>query len=288
MKHIQMGTRRMKHIQSENIQSENDHSENGHSDQPAFEMHTEIFECNPLDLLFFEIIDKIPDPETLATKFFNLHRDMVIDGKCTEEELADRHLHYERPVRHVVTEDAFYHTLVKTIFYSGFRPSVIDRYMPTILNYFSDFRAVVQFKFKDLENIRNDPNMIRNKSKIKACYENAWVLHELVHHYGSIQNYFDEFRDFFEIHNSFALLELYDELQQDFYFLGEMTTLNFMTDLGFDVFKPTREVMRAFKRLGLICHEWDYLEAVYVGRRMSAATRLPLDYIVQVMQQFGR
>jgi len=262
--------------------------ENLHPEQPAFELLTEIFPCSPLDMLFFEIQAKIPEPEVLAAKFFELHGELVRGGRCTEEELVEMHHLYGIPTHHRIDNDTFYRTLVKTIFYSGFRPAVIDRYMPAILSHFSDYRAVVQYEDKDLERIRCDDNMIRNKSKIKACYENAWVLYELVHRFGSIQDYLNNYRDVFDKHNSFALLQLYDEFQQHFYFLGEMTTLNFMTDLGFEVFKPSREVMRAFKRLELISYEWDYLEAVYVGRSMSAATRLPLHYVVKVMQQFGQ
>jgi len=255
---------------------------------PAFEMHTEIFPRSPVDLLFFEILAKVPNAEVLAEKFFDLHCDLVRSGRASEEELVDMHRQYESPKRHTISDDAFYQTLVKTIFYSGFRPSVIERYMPAVFKYFDDFRKVVHYDDKTLEEMRSDPNMIKNKSKIKACYDNAWVLLELTNRFGSAQNFLDHYRDFFDKHNSYALLQLYDELQQNFYFLGEMTTLNFMADLGFEVFRPTRDAMRAFKRLGFITYEWDYLEAVYVGRGISAATKLPLEYVVKVLQEFGQ
>jgi len=267
---------------------ENINPENFNPDMPAFEMHTEIFPCSNIDLLFFEILAKVPEAEVLAEKFFDLHRELVLSGRSTEEELVDMHRQYESPKRHAISDEVFYQTLVKTIFYSGFRPSVIDRYMPAVFKYFEDFRKVVHYEDKALEAMRSDPNMIKNRSKIKACYDNAWVLLDLTNRFGSAQNFLDHYRDFFDKHNSYALLQLYDELQQNFYFLGEMTTLNFMTDLGFEVFKPTREVMRAFKRQDLVSYEWDYLEAVYVGRGISAATRLPLEYVVKVLQQFGQ
>lgn len=267
---------------------ENINPENINPNLHPFELDTEIFPCGPIDLLFFEIQANVPEPEVLAEKFFDLHRDLVLSGRGTEEELVEMHRLYEAPKRRDISDDVFYQTLVKTIFYSGFRPAVIDRYMPAVFRHFEDFRKVVRYEDKALEEMRSDPDMIKNRSKIKACYENAWVLLELTNRFGSAQNFLDHYRDFFDKHNSYALLQLYDELQQNFYFLGEMTTLNFMTDLGFDVFKPTREVMRAFKRLELVSYEWDYLEAVYVGRAISAATKLPLEYVVKVLQEFGR
>jgi len=61
--------------------------ENLYPEHPAAELHTEIFPCSPLDMLFFEIQAKIPEPKVLAAKFFELPWPYLLD-RCSLSEDA--------------------------------------------------------------------------------------------------------------------------------------------------------------------------------------------------------
>lgn len=78
-------------------------------------------------------------------------------------------------------------------FYSGFKASTVDRYLEKIRLHFPDYRSVSNYSLIEIEEIKNDPNMKRNKSQIDACIKNAKKVSEIVGKYSSIKNYIDFF-----------------------------------------------------------------------------------------------
>lgn len=247
------------------------------------------FSVNKRDLLGYEEISEedqdVFDQDALTTAFYELHQELVLKGKLTEDGLEIMHQAYRPPTPPTVSDDTFYQDLVKTIFYSGFRPTVIDRYLHTVYKYFSDYREVMKYTREDVDFIMKDPGMIKNRSKIMACYNNAWTVSTIGLHCGSMQSFLDVLND---DNSSLGLEHLWEGLQLHFDFMGEITALNLMSELGFDVFRPNKDLMRGFKRLGLIETEKDHIKAVKAARVMSIGTRLPLEYIAIVVQLHGQ
>lgn len=118
--------------------------------------------------------------------------------------------------------------------------------------------------------------MIQNKSKIDACVQNAKRITQIVDKYGSIKAYI---HSFYPNSSDEALYRLKRSLESKFSFLGGVTSYHFMTDIGLNVLKPDRVILRIFKRLGLIESEKDFLGAVKIGRAFSEATNLSNRFI---------
>jgi hypothetical protein len=70
--------------------------------------------------------------------------------------------------------------------------------------------------------------------------------------------------------------------------MGPITSFHFLTDIGFNVIKPDRVLMRIFFRLGLVQSETDYVTAIIVGRRFSEATGYPIRYIDIIFVSYGQ
>ena len=79
-----------------------------------------------------------------------------------------------------------------------------------------------------------------------------------------------------------------EELEYRFDYLGGITVYHFLTDIGYEVLKPDRVLLRIFKRLGLIEDEKQLLKTVIQGRRFSKATGLPIRYIDIIFVKYGQ
>lgn len=127
--------------------------------------------------------------------------------------------------------------------------------------------------------------MIQNKSKIDECVKNAKRVNAIADKYGSMKAYIG----FFNPNSSDeALYRLKRSLESNISFLGGVTSYHFMTDIGLNVLKPDRVILRIFKRLGLIEREDDLLGAVKVGRAFSKATNLPIRFIDIIFVLYGQ
>lgn len=183
------------------------------------------------------------------------------------------------------TDQDLYQLLVMIIFYSGFRASTVESKEEVILGYFPDHNTVANFTQDDMRLILSDPKMIRNEKKIKSCIVNARVFKEILVDYDSFQHYLDSF----DANASFDnLVLLKEELEYRFEYLGGISVYHFLTDLGFNVLKPDRVILRIFKRLGLIESEKQLLKTVVQGRRFSKATGLPIRYIDIILVKYGQ
>ena len=184
-----------------------------------------------------------------------------------------------------LTDDQYYSILVDVIFYSGFKAATVDKYIENIHHHFPSIDVVIKYTESDLIHIINDPNIIQNQSKIRACFTNALVMHEIILEYGSFSKYVDYFNP---TKDEKSLYIFKKTLERQFHFLGGITSFHFMTDIGLNVIKPDRVIMRIFKRLGLIDHEKDILKAIEIGRQMSKLTGLPIRYIDVILVLYGQ
>ena len=183
------------------------------------------------------------------------------------------------------SDQELFEMLTMIVFYSGFRASTIESKEKIILRHLSDIDTVSQYTEKQLQNILADPEMIKNESKINACRANAKTFKNIVDKYGSFQNYLDSF----DAKSSFDnLVLLKEELEFRFDYLGETTVYHFLTDVGFNVLKPDRVILRIFKRIGIIESEKQLLKTVVQGRQFANATAQPIRYIDIIFVKYGQ
>jgi DNA-3-methyladenine glycosylase I len=186
--------------------------------------------------------------------------------------------------------DADYHRImVHVVFYSGFKAVTVGKKLRAIDKYFSDYKSVALYSARDVDVMLANPAMLRNKSKIKACIDNAQAFESLVNQQGSFQTYLDSFSPRASLEN---LMRLRRDLRKRFGYLSKITSYHFLTDTGAPVLKPDRVIMRIFHRLGLIesenTSEDQLLKAVYEGHKFAQATGHPIRYVDIVFVAYGQ
>lgn len=181
----------------------------------------------------------------------------------TFQDVYGRFKTFETKIR---SDDEYFETLIMIVFYSGFKAATVENKEKIILSHFPKYILVAEYSETDIHRIMSDPKMIKNEKKIRACISNARIFRRIIQHYGSFLEYLNSYnaKDTFE-----NLLELKNELEYRFDYLGGTTVFHFLTDLGFNVLNPDRVISRIFKRLGLIDDEKNLLQTVEQGREFS-------------------
>lgn len=198
---------------------------------------------------------------------------------------ASNYGHYKTYENKIHSDKDLYQLLVMIIFYSGFRASTVESREQIIRNHFPDPNTVSSYSEKEVGAILTDPGMIKNIKKIRSCVANAKVFKKIIDEFGSFNNYLENFKPRESFEN---LILLKEELEYKFEFLGGTTVYHFLTDLGFNVIKPDRVIMRIFKRLGLIESEKQLLKTVVQGRKFAEATGHPIRYIDIIFVKYGQ
>src|SRR5208283_3690415 len=90
-------------------------------------------------------------------------------------------------------DEAYFENRSRVIFQAGLNWHVIDNKWPSIKKAFSDFKIgkVAYFNNADVERLMKDPEIIRNKGKIKGMIQNAQNFQAIEKQYGSFQKYLD-------------------------------------------------------------------------------------------------
>lgn len=201
----------------------------------------------------------------------------------SEEDFIKQFGRFKKFENKKLNDNKIFKILTMIVFYSGFRSSVVESKEEIILGHFPDYQTVSQYSEEDYNIILSDTKMIRNRNKIKACIQNAKKFKTIVNKYGSFQNYLDSFNANDSFENFFILK---DKLC-NFSFLGETTVYHFLSDLGFNVLKPDRVILRIFKRLGLIEND-ERLLAIKQGKLFAKETGLPIRYIDIIFVKYGQ
>ena len=181
-------------------------------------------------------------------------------------------------------DDDYYEILVKVIFYSGFRAATVDKYMPSIMRRFPDYKTVMGYGKEAFNEIANADDMIKNTRKINACIDNAERFDKIVKEHGSFESYINLFAPGENDGNLFR----FKKALEKFDFIGPVTAYHFMKDIGLNVIKPDIVLMRIFKRLGFIKNPNNLWGAVKIGRQFREATNLPIQYIDFVFVLYGQ
>lgn len=183
------------------------------------------------------------------------------------------------------TDDEYFQIIKRIIFYSGFKAETVTNKLDIIDNHFPDYKTVSLFDETNLTLILSDKKMIKNRNKISATINNAKIVKQIVEEHGSFQLYIDSFNPTTSFEN---LMLLKEELEYRFDYLGGITVYHFLTDIGLDVLKPDRVIVRIFKRLGLIEDEKQLLKTIIQGRKFASATGYPIRYIDVIFVTYGQ
>ena len=91
------------------------------------------------------------------------------------------------------TDEEYFENMSRVIFQAGLNWRVIDNKWPSIKKAFSNFKIgeVACFTEADVERLMSDPEIIRNKGKIKGIIQNAQNFQAIEKQYGSFQKYLD-------------------------------------------------------------------------------------------------
>lgn len=181
-------------------------------------------------------------------EIFNLIESSLINySSFTKQDFKNKMKKFKNYGKRNLKDNDYYKLLVEIIFHSGFKAETLKRKLKTIFKYFNNFENVANYDKNKIELIKSDPDMIKNKAKIKACVENAKVFKNIILRYGSFKKYID----FFNPEKSFEnLMLLKEELKYRLYFIGDITVYHFIMEIGLPVIKPGRVITRIFKRFG--------------------------------------
>lgn len=189
----------------------------------------------------------------------------------------------------VFSDKDYYWVFVYVVFYAGFRAAIVSAREDTIHKHFPDYRTVAAYGESEIDRILDDPGMIRNERKVRACVKNARVFEGIIAQQGSFQSYLHSFRPRESFEN---LLRLRADLQRRFSYIGPTTSLHVLTEIGMPALKPDVVMRRIFYRLGLTesqgTTEDELLDVLREGLRFSEVTGHPMRYIDIVFVKYGQ
>jgi DNA-3-methyladenine glycosylase I len=221
-----------------------------------------------------------------------------------------------RPIRDVLREEAgnaamthtdadYFQIMVHVIFYAGMKATIVTKRESAIDRHFSSFSMAAGYGEKDILAILADPQMLRNKLKIRGCIDNAKKFAEVVKEYGSFGEYLRSIASVEDLRTGLKGLEdlrrLWIDLQGRFKFLGRITSFHYLMEVGYNLVKPDRVVTRIFSRLRLIdglpspdhpdpqkLTDEQLWQIVQVGQQIAESSQLPIRYVDLVFVVFGQ
>lgn len=132
------------------------------------------------------------------------------------------------------SDNEIFWIIIYVTFYSGMKAKTVSDKINEIKKIFGDYEKILKYSEKEIDKIKNNKNIIKNKRKIDACFENAKKFKNIVKEYCSFVNYLNSFGNLDDDKN---LNRLRNDLMQ-FNYLGDITVNHFLTDLGLNVIKP--------------------------------------------------
>ena len=143
-------------------------------------------------------------------------------------------------------DDAFlFGKLVQAMFSGGMKGEVVDNWMPRMEEAFHgwDVRWITTLSETDVDSLAASGNVIAHRQKLKAVVSNAKTVLALISSYGSFGRYLSAFDD---------IAEMSADLSSRFSYRREVTTEDFLRNVGFDTAKPDRHLTRWLKRMQAI------------------------------------
>ena len=229
--------------------------------------------------------------EAYREVFQSIERALICEGaKRVPEEQIRRWLDDCKEIENkTFTDGDYYWILVYVVFYAGFRSATVDAKIDAIRAHFRDYHAVAHYGERKIQQILGDPDMLRHEGKIRACVRNALEMRSIVRDYDSFQAYLDSFAP---RASTEGLMRLRADLRHRFSYIGPVTSLHALTEMGMPVIKPDVVIRRILYRLGLVAgtgtSESALIEVVRHGMRFVQATGYPARYIDIVLVKYGQ
>lgn len=191
--------------------------------------------------------------------------------------------------------DAFYYWVsVYVIFYAGMRFETVTKYLPGIHKWFGDYSTAAMYTESQMQDILNDPSVIKYKQKLLACRTNAKKFQSIVSQYGSFHNYRDSWPSIPTNDKSDYISAVSMSAQRIagmFDYFGVTVALHFLTDICENVIKPDRHVCNVLYRLGLTENQTPQdegkLEASFHGCDFASVSGNVPRYADIVLMRFG-
>jgi DNA-3-methyladenine glycosylase I len=191
---------------------------------------------------------------------------------------------YHLDFREMSDRDIFW-TLVQVVFHAGVKSAPIERRKDEMKKWLYDFNLLARASETDKRRIAAH---IGYPNKILFCTKNADSFLNLILTFGSFQGYMLHFgiKNLQPQESNLSLIT--KDLRSRFSGLGPVNTYHFLSELGLNVLKPDRVILRIFSRLGLISHIDDAKGAIAVGRKFQEATGKPIRVIDIVIVKYGQ
>ena len=125
-------------------------------------------------------------------------------------------------------DDAYFENMTRVIFIAGLSWKMIDKKWPNFKKAFKNFSIdkVAQFGDDDVEQLRNNPGIVRNRAKIMATIHNARQFQNIKKEFGSFQRFIDSL----DKSNNYALVV--KELGKKFNRVGPSSARIFLYGVG--------------------------------------------------------
>jgi len=221
----------------------------------------------------------------LGIIFEEIHQTILKHTVLDKTEFEKEYGKYKYYENRVLSDNDYFNILVDIIFYSGFKASTVNKYIDNIHKHFPSYLIVQNYNQDDIDQIMKDSNIIKNERKMWACVNNAKKVDEIIRRYGSIQEYINYFEP---SKNQASLAKFKKSIETQFDFIGGITSYHFMTDIGLNVIKPDRVIMRLLTRLGLVDSDKALDQAIEIGRTMSKLSGYPIRYIDLILVLYGQ
>lgn len=94
---------------------------------------------------------------------------------------------------HPPNDDAYFENMTRVIFIAGLSWKMIDKKWSNFREAFKNFsiNEVARFSDSDVERLRNNPGIVRNRAKIVATIHNARKFQKIIKEFGSFQRFID-------------------------------------------------------------------------------------------------
>ncbi len=125
-------------------------------------------------------------------------------------------------------DDVYFENMTRVIFTAGLSWKMIDKKWPNFKKAFKNFSIdkVAQFSDDDVEQLRNNPGIVRNRAKIMATINNARQFQNIKKEFGSFQRFIDSL----DKSNNYALVV--KELGKRFSRVGPSSARIFLYSVG--------------------------------------------------------
>lgn len=202
----------------------------------------------------------------------------IINGYLLANQKSDSYNRWlERYSKHPSEHDDgfLFGKLAQAIFSGGLNGKVVDNWMPRMEEVFHGWNVewISKLSAKDIELIAKSGQVLANRPKLKAVISNARIVIGLKSKYGSFGQYLASFKS--------PVLRS-TELANRFAYLGEVTTEDFLRNIGFDTAKPDRHLTRWLERMQAIdsATPGKVLEVIYLIAEAAKLSHAKYDAII--------